>query len=418
MGSGISRVRDRFSSRMPNGMPKWPESPAYRPQKVNAYGTPRHFSPDITFLTPTGGTSVGKFNSMTYVADVDAFYMYPSDSSLTIRRVDGKTNAQTAVGTGIGSAQTRGAQYGKSGRIVAAPFNATTIHEVNPFTNTRTTFGSVAAGAGKYDGCVYTKHDRTYCCPYNASTILVIRNTERTVYTFGSVGAATTKWRQPKYAPNGKIYCIPYSAQTVLVIDPRNDTHYTIPLPTNASQNGSLVFNWGDGTMFPDGKIYCAGYSANATLIIDTWNDTITSFLHEPDVLHGGATKYSKNLGATVFGSFHAQSLGTNFKAYAASGFAANYSDVLAMPMEIDPEQRTGLRFKGSVTAFSSTINGTAPHISPGRIGQDGSIIFPPYGAQSIMKISGFPPATPDMYTMPANLEELPGSLYNLFMNT
>jgi hypothetical protein len=92
-------------------------------QQEMGYGLTQGKQLDVTFLAATGGSSVGKFNSMTYVAAVNAYYMFSTETLLTIRRIDGTTYAQTAVGTSIGSAQTRGAALGRNGLIVACPFN-------------------------------------------------------------------------------------------------------------------------------------------------------------------------------------------------------------------------------------------------------------------------------------------------------
>ena len=100
---------------------------------------------------------------------------------------------------------------------MGTPFDCGLLDCNSSWTPGVSTFGSLA-GTVKWFSGVLAPNGKIYGIPYNASTILEIDPETQTTSTFGSVGTASYKWIGGVLAPNGKIYGIPFNASTVLEI--------------------------------------------------------------------------------------------------------------------------------------------------------------------------------------------------------
>jgi hypothetical protein len=119
-------------------------------------------------------------------------------------------------------------------------------------------FGSTGSSTAKWVGGVLAPNGKIYGFPYNATTVLEIDPETQTAATFGSL-SGTNKWRSGVLAPNGKIYGVPFSSTTVLEIDPETQTAATFgSLPESGK--------WIGGVLAPSGKIYGIPYDATTVL--------------------------------------------------------------------------------------------------------------------------------------------------------
>ena len=129
-------------------------------------------------------------------------------------------------------------------------------------TRATTTFGSLPGG---WVGGVLAPNGKIYGIPVNSTTVLEIDPETQTATTFGSL-SGTQKWYGGVLAPNGKIYGIPFGSTAVLEIDPETQTATTF---------GSLpgTHKWWGGVLAPNGKVY--GIPLNSATILEITSSAI-----------------------------------------------------------------------------------------------------------------------------------------------
>ena len=127
-------------------------------------------------------------------------------------------------------------------------------------TTSATAFGSLSDDSFKWIGGVLAPNGKIYGIPHGSSSVLEIDPVTQTTTTFGSLGDGY-KWIGGVLAPNGKIYGIPNSSSSVLEIDPVAQTATTF-----GSLSGTV--KWAGGVLAPNGKIYGIPYSSSSVLEI------------------------------------------------------------------------------------------------------------------------------------------------------
>ncbi|MCE9597723.1 MAG: hypothetical protein K8S54_07125 [Spirochaetia bacterium] len=236
-----------------------------------------------------------------------------------VMEIDPETNTRSSFGSFASTFMWAGGVLAPNGKIYGTPNQEVSFLLIDPVTRTTSTFGTAAAN--DYFGGVLAPNGKIYVIPHTSTSVAVIDPANNMVATFGSFAGAT-KWVGGVLAPNGKIYAIPYTVSTVLVIDPSNNSAYTIP-----SATGFL-----GGVLAPNGKIYAR--NATSLLIIDPETDTATtvSALAAPGFTGGvyapnGTMFFAGNAGASVFGTAEP---GTNITANFGSVTSSLRGAVLA----------------------------------------------------------------------------------------
>lgn len=201
-------------------------------------------------------------------------YLIPNQFA-TVFKID--TTADTVTSLGSAGGRWSGGVLAPNGKIYCPPYYTTTsILEIDPSTDTFTTFGSVTqpAGGNGWFGAVLANNGLIYCIPNNSADVLIIDPDDQSVSTFSTAYTGTDKWVGGVLGPNGKIYCAPHDATTVLVIDPSDNTTSTIDVSTIYVGNNK----WAGAVLAPNGSIYMIPYISTKVLKIDPSNDTASSF--------------------------------------------------------------------------------------------------------------------------------------------
>lgn len=330
--------------------------------------------------------------------------------------------------TGAGNSTFQGLVLAENGRLYAVPGEHTAVIELNPETDTLSSFGTLPGGPGtgnKYGGGVLATNGLIYCAPYFGTNILIINPYNRTTSTIGSFTSGGSKWHGGCLAPNGKIYFFPYSnIDSILVVDPLNNNRiYQIgPISTLTSYTFLPSLPYVGGVLALDDYIYLCGYNNGCLLKIDWRNDTLSIV---PNVGINDLNRRQYNTNRNTPYSFVAgygwPVMATNGKVYSTNLAYNSTSRALynSAPFEFDPYYKKYSNLLNSIDTsnYSITTDGTPSALwMSGGVSINGDIYFAPRSSQRILKISGFPPMTPDMYRFPG-LSNLKDSLWNKYMN-
>ena len=383
------------------------------------------------------GTSANAYRGGTFLPSTGLVYCLPaSTNGATLLIIDPINETSTAVGS-ISGFSYFGQSLAPNGMIYGAPNGAgtTQVAKLNPIAQTISYIGSsLGAVSNKYQGGVLAPTGAIYFIPFTSTRALKVDTYTDTVSLIGSTysSPASGKWSGGVLAPNGKIYCVPYSATAVMVIDPQTDTTYTFgnvtPLTGYTNQSTG---HWAGGFLGIDNKIYCFPYTAQNVLVIDPETDTLDYFpfslnscissdgLSLKNVFGTGYYVNQTLTGANIIGNYFG-ALAANGCAYSCPGYAdtGSLADAHIGAIELNPLARTGNIIRGSSDLSNYISNSATPNPTTySLMVSDGSIIGVPNSTRGIMKITGLPRATPDMYTMPTNLAQLATSAYNRHMN-
>jgi streptogramin lyase len=242
-----------------------------------AYGTPL----GAQDKSPIGyGASVGLPQEMAYgVSSPENIYAdVLNEMAAIVRENSGNANTLPTISV-IGTTSTSNAYWGgvlaRNGKIYCAPYNATSIMEIDPIRRTMTTFGTVAAGAAKYLGGALGPNGKIYCAPLLATTILEIDPDRRIVSTFGNTtgfgyqaGAITLR--------NGTILCGPDdggSNNTAALINTSNRTISRFISPPAGTQLPQSI----GIQLHPLGLAICGPQTSNTMLVINVETRTYTT---------------------------------------------------------------------------------------------------------------------------------------------
>lgn len=134
--------------------------------------------------------------------------------------------------------------------VFMGPFNNPFIRAYNYNNYNRRDFSVSGAVAGGWAGGCLTKSSTILFAPYNASTVLELNPATGQVsqYVFAD-GGVSAKYVGFHMAPNGKAYAIPHSAAQVLEFDPISKRITLLPVKSGANK-------WAGGGLARDGKIY------------------------------------------------------------------------------------------------------------------------------------------------------------------
>ncbi|MBN2160665.1 MAG: chitobiase/beta-hexosaminidase C-terminal domain-containing protein [Spirochaetes bacterium] len=238
----------------------------------------------------------------------------------------------------------RGGVLGPDGNIYAIPANATVVLEIDPDTDTSTTFGTIAGTESlKYAGGVLAKNGKIYGMPLNVTNVLVIDPVAKSV---GYINGTPSGYWGGVLAPNGRIYCMPSTAGNVLVIDPDTETFYTI---------GSGLGSCNGGVLAPNGNIYAI--SSGYILLIDPDADTVSTFGSTPTGYRGAV-------------------LASNGMIYGIP-----WSSTCDTILKIDPTTNTATTF-GDVSSVAATYRWAGGALAP-----NGKIYGMPYMATYVLEI-------------------------------
>ena len=160
-----------------------------------------------------------------------------------------------------------------TGKIIAIPYAAETVLEIDPATRTTSTFGIVSSSVRRkwVDG-VLGRNGLVYAIPYDADVVLEINPETRALMLFGRVGADPCKWYGGVLGPNDKIYAIPYSSPYVLEID--TERRIARPFAMTFPHWGK----WSGGVLAPNGRIYAMPALAKSVLEIDVEREQTSLF--------------------------------------------------------------------------------------------------------------------------------------------
>ena len=231
-----------------------------------------------------------------------------------------------------------GGVLGPNGKIYCVPFSATTVLEIDPETNTTSTFGTLSAGS-KWAGGVLANNGKIYGAPYGVSSIVEIDPVSRTVSTFGEssdVWSVTDPgWAYPQLGSDGKIYAFPVNSgnfsYSVLKIDPDNKTLSLIyPEITNYDVGGAVAARNGKIYSTPSDSSYIIAIGVSAANKSPQW----VTKPHEVSPRCGFVTSLG-NVGiATTTNQYFSGCLGVDGNIYAIP-FDSNYV------LKIDPNKET-----------------------------------------------------------------------------
>jgi len=155
-----------------------------------------------------------------------------------------------------------------NGSILCVPGGAECIMEVLPHTMECRSFGSYGSLRRDHDKwCGAQKYQRAeivLCAPFDHSSVLEVDATQRTVHMFGDTGKQRGKWNGVVLTPTGALLCVPFCANAVLMIQPitRGLSYF--------GDFGMAEWKWVGGALGPDGLVYCAPKDANDVLVLDT----------------------------------------------------------------------------------------------------------------------------------------------------
>lgn len=241
-----------------------------------------------------------------------------------------------------------------SGKIIAVPYAAETVLEIDTTTRTTSTFGIVSSSVKRkwVDG-VLGSNGLVYAIPYDADVVLEIDPDTRALMLFGRVGSDPCKWYGGVLAPNGKIYTIPYSSPYVLEID----TERRIARPF--AMTYPHWAKWSGGVLAPNGKIYGIPALSKSILEIDVEREQTNLY----GMLPGGDNLQDKWAGGVV---------APNGRIY---GLPWRSSSVL----EFDPTTKA-IALLGNIGAANFSYSG-------GVLAKSGRIVAVPYNAPVVLEI-------------------------------
>lgn len=240
-------------------------------------------------------------------------------------------------------------------KIIAIPYAAETVLEIDTEKRTTSTFGIVSSSVKRkwVDG-VLGRNGLIYAIPYDADVVLEIDPETRALMLFGRVGGDPCKWYGGVLAPNGKIYAIPYSSPYVLEID----TERRIARPF--AMTYPHWAKWSGGVLAPNGKIYGIPALSKSVLEIDVEKEQISLF----GMLPGGDDLQDKWGGGV---------LAPNGKIY---GLPWRSSSVL----EFDPTTK-------AIALLGQGIGSSNFSWSGGVLANDGRIVAVPYNGAWVLEI-------------------------------
>lgn len=356
-------------------------------------------------------------------------YSFPFNGTGQMLKVNPSNGSFTQFGAMGASDSFRGGVRGPNGKLYGVPSGATFVAVVDTNTDTITQIGTLPVDFEKYCGGVLAPNGKIYCPPNRGGDILVIDTNTDTVSTIGSFTPSSVgfKFTGVSLAPNGKIYCVPgrdvngtsgIGERRVLVIDPSSDTYYftaniyDLNPPNMASTGTSFV----GAILAMNNKIYSIGWLQQCVLEINPENDSLRFIPLKGFV--GNRPMYTSTNG-NFFPVSSTGQLATSGKIYSQIGSWPSVNTRLneLTPYEFDTQTETLNKIFGcDIPALSNITVSTVFTASVPSIDKEGNLWFVGWGADYILKLSGFLPATPDMYTLPP-LAQLSTSLYNKFIN-
>ena len=265
-----------------------------------------------------------------------------------------------------------------SGKIIAVPYAAETVLEIDPKARTTSTFGIVSSSVKRkwLDG-VLGRNGLVYAIPYDADVVLEINPETHALMLFGRVGSDPCKWYGGVLGPNGKIYAIPYSSPYVLEID--TERRIARPFAMTFPHWGK----WSGGVLAPNGKIYGVPALAKSMLEIDVERETTSLF----GMLPGGEDLQDKWSGGV---------LAPNGRIYAMPWRADKV-------LEFDPATKAMALLGSSLGASNFSWGG-------GVVAKSGRIVAVPYNGAWILEI-GDSVCVPSRPTADPNAVKLPPPL-------
>jgi len=353
---------------------------------------------------------------------MDGFiYSFPFNLSNNVIRINPSNGTFTTL-TAPALNQTFGqSAVAPNGDIIGIPSSARQVCAYRPSTNTFTNFGTdFGVGINKWRTGVLAPNGLIYCSPLTNASILVIDPVARTTRTLGNFGTATLKWKDGVLHPNGLIYFFPNgtSVTSILVLNPRDETTRLIPIlnkyPFQTGGNSSI----GAASLGFDDKIYLSFFNYAVWGIFDPFNETIEFVINNGNSFGAPVQEFGL-LGGAFFTAAQSMQLTTDGKFIVpqASVAVAASNRLNSFPFELDVKTRKINRISATNDIIPTWTQDGTGSANGSCMDRDGNIWTIGNGQQFIMKISGFPLATPEMVTMPTDLSTLPSSLYNKFHN-
>lgn len=310
------------------------------------------------------------------VADNGLLYYTPY-SATTGMKVDPSTDTISTFGSLPGGNKYIGLVKASNGMLYGIPYDALNILKIDPSTDTISTFGSLS-GTNKYVGGCLAANGKIYSFPFRASggQILEIDPATDTIRQFGSV-TGSDRCIGTVLGSNGLLYGIPYNLTQIAKLDPATDsiTYFATLSGAAAKYNG--------GFLGPDNKIYCSPRAAGNWLVIDTALETIAT-------IGSGASQ--------CLGSFLTPG-GIGFGVSFSSNSELNKLDINAGTSEL------------------INVSGIAGGGYSGLLAPNGSAYTVPGINNNQLKINNLGSVSPSDFIIPANLNDLPTSNYNRYIN-
>ena len=363
------------------------------------------------------------------LAENGFLYSFPINGTGQMLKINPADGSFTQFGAMGASDSFRGGVRGPNGKLYGIPSGSTYVAVVDTNTDTITTIGLLSADLEKYAGGVLAPNGKIYCFPSRGSDILVIDTNTDTVSSIGTFFATSYsfKFTGGALAPNGKIYCVPGRAlnnttgigeRRVLVIDPSNDTYYFTDsiYSLNPPNMTAATVSFVGANLVMNNKIYSIGWGMQCVLEINPENDSLRFI---PLKGFNGDRPMYPSVNGSFFPVSATSQLATNGKIYSQVGALPSVNTSLSdlVPYEFDTQAETFNKIFGcDIPALSNITINTVNVASVPSIDMEGNLWFVGWRANYIFKLSGFPPSTPEMYTMPP-LEQLSTSLYNKFIN-
>lgn len=147
------------------------------------------------------------------------------------------------------------------GRVVAIPFNESSVLVINPATNTSERWPITGGGVEEgWQGGVLLPDGKVIAFPRNAGRFLRIDPVARTVTPFGDdlsdtgLAGGVDKFRGGVLGLNGQVYAAPSMATFIARLDPASGTVTRVPIPPTINRGrtqGAVLFPTGDIVMWP-----------------------------------------------------------------------------------------------------------------------------------------------------------------------
>lgn len=203
-----------------------------------------------------------KWSNFIVASDGYTIYGVPYDS-LTILKIDTRTNTISEFGNFVGSTKWRGACLAQNGAIYFIPSAHENVLKLEPLNADATTLlGSLGVTANKWADGAITSGGVIYGAPRDAVGVLKIDTNTDTVTTIGALGAGD-KWATTFLGLNNKIYGIPLDSTQLLEINPVGDVITLSGVYTGVNK-------WFGSAVGKDGITYGIPYSSSLVFKIDT----------------------------------------------------------------------------------------------------------------------------------------------------